>query len=120
MPNPAPLPSWLVLDWRSNFTLTTPASLAAAWGAAGPLLAGCTEVLLDCGNETQRTRSVALNRDNPFAAPPIGCGGATAGVLRVFSGTACELYKSTNGAACSWNAIEQSFSGPGCVVADAT
>jgi hypothetical protein len=120
MPNPAPPSSWLALEWRANFTLSTPASLAAAWSAAGPLLANCGETILDCGNETQRTRNVALDPENMFTTPPIGCGSATAGVMRVFSGTACGVYKSDNPAQCSWNAIEQSFSGPGCVIASAT
>jgi hypothetical protein len=119
LPNPAPAASFLQLAW-ANFTLTAPASVAAAWTATGPLMAGCTEMYLDCGNATQRVLKVVMNPEDVFSMPPITCGAATSGVLRVFSGTACELYKSSNAADCAWDTIKQSFSGAGCVPAVAT
>jgi hypothetical protein len=120
MPNPAPASAFLSLAWRANFTLATPASVSAAWAATGPLLAGCGEVLLDCGNVSQRSLKVVLNQNDPFTTPPVSCGAATSGVLRVFSGSACAMYQADNAARCAWDTIRQSFTGDGCVVAGAT
>jgi hypothetical protein len=120
MPSPAPASHWLDVSWRANLTLATSASIAAAWVASGPLLEGCTEVLLDCSNVMERARSVQLNPDNPFAAPSVSCGGATSGVLHVFHGTACRVYRADNAAACAWDAAKQAFAGAGCVVANVT
>jgi hypothetical protein len=120
MPNPAPAAQWLTLAWRANFTLATPAALSGAWEAAGPLLAGCRETLLDCTNATQRTKKVVVNPDDPFTTLPISCGASTTDVLRVFSGASCALYAQDNAAGCAWNATQQAFTGAGCVVAAAT
>jgi hypothetical protein len=120
LPNPSPPAEWLTLSWRRNFTLATPAALSGAWEAAGPLLDGCRETLLDCTNATQRTRKVVVNPDDVFTALPISCGASTTDVLRIFSGAACAMYVPDNGAACAWNATQQAFVGTGCVVANRT
>jgi hypothetical protein len=83
-------------------------------------MAGCAETVLDCGNATQRARTVALNPRDVFTAPPVSCGNATAGVLRVFSGAECALYKTDNAAGCAWDTVKQAFTGAGCVVANET
>jgi hypothetical protein len=120
MPNPAPAASFLALAWKTDIVLSSPALVASAWSATGPLAAGCSEVVIDCANATQRKRSVVLDPTDIFATPPVGCGGAESGVLRIFSGAGCALYRAGNAAGCAWSTVNQSFSGAGCVVANAT
>jgi hypothetical protein len=120
MPNPAPEVRWLSLDWQADIVLATPALVASAWRASGPLMDGCKETVLDCGDEAQRKRVVALNPTDLFATPPVGCGGATSAVLRVFSGASCAMFQPGNEARCAWNTTHQAFVGAGCVAANAT
>jgi hypothetical protein len=120
LPNPAPAAEFLALAWQAGVQLASPAQVAAAWGASGALLAGCSEVVLDCGDAADRKRSVVLDPNNLFTQPPVGCGGATSGVLRMFGGAACALYRPDNAARCAWNTTLQAFEGDGCAAAAAT
>jgi hypothetical protein len=120
MPNPAPAASWLTLAWQADIVLATPSLVASAWRASGALMAGCAETVLDCGDAAQRARTVALNPRDVFTAPPVSCDNATAGVLRVFSGAECALYKTDNAAGCAWDTVKQAFTGTGCIVASET
>jgi hypothetical protein len=40
--------------------------------------------------------------------------------LLVFTGAACKMWKTPNSADCVWDAVTQSFSGPGCVIPPAS
>ena len=122
MPNPAPPAAQLTLAWLSDVVLASPSQVATSWAATGPLAAGCAETVLDCSNATQRSRQVALDPTDIFSPgkQPIGCGGATSGVLRLFTGAGCALYRTDNAAGCFWNSTSQAFSGNGCMAANAT
>ena len=133
---PVPLPPGLLSSLNSSLnavpdTCVDGSSSAAARllrtvQLAGPLMAGCTAIILDCPR--LGAAGVAyLNPDDPLSAPSVRCptgpavglGGlyTNAGppALLVFTGAKCEVWKTPNSAQCTWSAITQSFSGAGCI-----
>jgi hypothetical protein len=117
---PSPAPPDHVLSFEPSFVASGPASLAAAWRINGTLLSGCELTFLDCTNATSRIGKLQLDPASPFAAPLVGCGNSTDVVLRAYVGSACALRNASNAYACAWDAITQSFTGTGCVAANAT
>jgi hypothetical protein len=114
---PSPHPPGHDLAFAPGFVASGPGSLALAWSIRGPLLAGCEEAVLDCGNATQRAAPLLLGAPVGVA---LGCGRSTSAVLRAFTGARCALSNATGDAACAWNAPSQAFAGAGCVPAAQT
>ncbi len=116
LPNPAPPAALLTLDWVPGFSATSDDVLPLAWTVSGVAADGCADNALDCGVAAQRALSAPACAGNA-SAPSWSCGGATAGVLRIWTGCACALWQD---AACRWNVSTQSFQGGGCVTSDTT
>jgi hypothetical protein len=116
---PDPRPASHTLAWADGFTATVDADMVAAWNGTGPLFAGCTARVLDCGAaEDQGT--VTPNPANPFAVPPVGCNTSlSTAPLLVFVGSGCALIRADNAYGCTWDNIKQSFVGGGCVASGA-
>ena len=113
---PNPLPPNHTAYWVSNYTTPTDGALASAWNISGPLLANCTERVLDCPALTAAGTGGKLyfNPWNPFDDGAVACDNTT-GPLRVFYGPACEVWRPENAYNCSWVAALQAFQGAGCV-----
>ena len=122
LPNPAPPASALTVAWVPGFVATSDATLPLAWNISGSAAAGCIDSWLDCGNATQRL--VTVNTCPCEAAAQLwSCGTATSGVIRVWTGCACALWRVPPNApapACGWNVSTQAFQGGGCVLANVT
>ena len=118
---PSPAPPGHTLYFLANFTAATDADLVNAWQIDGPLVAGCNVSVLDCNADEPGV--VWPDPRDALRVPAIACpprgtvAGANGGepVLRVFWGTYCALWRTDNAANCSWNALNQTFAGSGCV-----
>ena len=141
---PLPLPPGVIASFNASLYAApdtcpnTPTSRAArllrTLQLAGLPMKGCTATILDCP-EVGDAGIAYLNPDNPLKFPAVVCpnvstdqavglGGVYTSqgppALLVFSGAACELWKTDNAARCWWNATSQLFTGPGCVAANKT
>jgi hypothetical protein len=122
LPSPTPPPPH-ELAFASGFVVGAAgaASMAMAWNISGPLLAGCSVAFLDCTNATARAAEVLqLDPASPRAAPVVACGNASGVVLRAYVGAECALRRADNAAGCAWDVLQQTFTGAGCVAANAT
>lgn len=71
-------------------------------GTAAGLLFGCNETVLNCSDAKDAARTIYPDLKQPFKYPGISCGGASGKVLRVFSGSACRLWRPDNAEGCWW------------------
>ena len=109
-------PAGLAVAFDPTATTPSDAALAASWTISGPLAAGCTSTVLDCGG-ADAGRAVRLNpanEDDGFGS----CNNQTTPV-RIFSGQFCALWQPApagggNSTACHWNTTVQNFVGAGC------
>ncbi len=114
---PSPHPADHDLSFLPSFRATSPASITAAWNMTGPRMDGCEILSLDCSNITQR----ATGKLQLGGASTLTCSNATDVVLRAFTGPTCSLRDTKNASApCFWSVKNQTFSGVGCVTANAT
>jgi hypothetical protein len=111
---PSPHPPGHELFFVPGFVVEGPASLAASWNISGPMAAGCEAAFLDCTNETARAGKLVVG------SAALTCGNSSSLVLRAFVGAQCALSNATRNATCAWDAVAQTFDGPGCVAANAT
>jgi hypothetical protein len=126
LPNPAPPLANLTIAWVPGFNATSDDLLPLAWNVSGPSALGCTHAALNCGDGLQRTLTVTACPGDS-RSPSWGCGGATSGVLRGWTGCTCALWlPPPNGDAvaaaawCGWNVSTQTFAGAGCLVNNVT
>ena len=122
LPNPAPPAAHLDIDWVPGFNASSDDVLPLAWNVSGPAVGNCTDAWLDCGLVEHRTRVVATCPGDA-SSQSWCCGDATAGVIRVWAGCACGLWRVAPDApapACGWNASTQAFQGGGCVLSNVT
>jgi hypothetical protein len=119
---PSPYPANHSVYFIDGFTAANDTALALAWNISGPMVddGSCSVALIDC-NEA-RPRKIFPDPRQPLAVPAIACpprsnSSATQPVLRVYYGSACQLWQTGNAGNCSWNAIKQAFVGGGCVAA---
>ena len=119
---PSPYPANHSVYFIDSFTAANDTALALAWNISGPMVddGSCSMALIDC-NEAQ-PRKIFPDPRQPLAVPAIACpprsnSSATQPVLRVYYGSACQLWQSGNAGNCSWDAIKQAFVGGGCVAA---
>ena len=122
LPNPAPPASELAIDWVPGFNASSDDVLPLAWNVSGPAVGNCTDAWLDCSLVEHRTRVVATCPGDA-SSQSWRCGDATAGVIRVWTGCACSLWRVAVDApapACGWNASTQAFQGGGCVLSNVT
>ena len=120
---PSPYPANHRVYFVDGFTAATDTALALAWNISGPMVddGSCSVALIDC-NDAQ-PRKIFPDPRQPLAVPAIACPprangtNATQPVLRVYYGSACQLWQSGNAVNCSWDAIKQAFVGGGCVAA---
>jgi hypothetical protein len=66
LPSPRP-PAPHALSWKQNISVENGDFLAESWLIAGPLVAGCTEMILDC--RTRNTARIAYDPWTSAAAP---------------------------------------------------
>ena len=122
IPNPAPPAAQLTIDWVPGFNATSDDVLPLAWNLSGPAAEGCTDVSLDCGSAEGRAR-VVDTCPGDAASQRWACGSRAAGVIRVWAGCACSLWRVPVDApppACGWNVSTQAFQGSGCVTSNTT
>ena len=116
---PSPRPAGHVLSWAPNASAANGDFLAEAWQVAGPLVANCQHMILDCRSGRNFNESVALDPFDVAGQALIVCG-AVRQRLRVFYGAQCAMWQPGNVYACHWDAASQSFNGTGCVAATTT
>ena len=119
---PSPYPANHSVYFVGGFTAANDTALALAWNISGPMVdnGSCSVALIDC-NDAQ-PRKIFPDPRQPLAVPAIACpprsnSSVTQPVLRVYYGSACQLWRSGNAGNCSWDAIKQAFVGGGCVAA---
>ena len=119
---PSPYPANHSVYFVGGFTAANDTALALAWKISGPMVdnGSCSVALIDC-NDAQ-PRKIFPDPRQPLAVPAIACpprsnSSVTQPVLRVYYGSACQLWRSGNAGNCSWDAIKQAFVGGGCVAA---
>jgi hypothetical protein len=127
---PSPQPPGHTLMFIDGYETPDDASLALAWSISGPMVDGglCSVKVLDCNQPSPGV--IYPDPRNPLLAPAVACpprlnasntteGNTTTAerqpVLRVFYGTNCPLWKSSNAYGCSWDNVKQSFVGDRCV-----
>ena len=122
LPNPAPPASELAIDWVPGFAATSDDVLPLAWNVSGSAVAGCVDSWLNCSDVAQQL--VTLNTcAGDVASQRWSCAGSTAGVIRVWTGCDCGLWRVPVDApapACGWNVSTQAFQGGGCVLSNVT
>jgi hypothetical protein len=116
---PSPRPASHVFSWAPNASVENGDFLAESWQVAGPLTAGCQEMVLDCRSGRDFYESIALDPFDVAGQALIFCG-AIKQRLRVFYGAQCAMWQPGNAYACHWDAASQSFNGTGCVAATTT
>ena len=114
MPNPAPPNA--SMTWRDGFVSASPDDLPLAWSLSYP---GCSEILVNCTDEWERTLAVSFDPQSSLGDPVVSCGDRR-GFMRVFVGHACPLWPggaaAAGGSGCLWNVTAQQFTGAGCVL----
>jgi hypothetical protein len=122
LPNPAPPAADLAIDWVPGFNASSDDVLPLAWNVSGPAFDNCTDAWLDCSIEEHRKRMVATCPGD-VSSQSWRCGDATAGVIRIWVGCACGLWRVAPDApapACGWNTSTQAFQGGGCTLSNMT
>ena len=126
LPNPAPPATELAIDWVLSFNASSDDVLPLSWNVSGPAAGNCTDAWLDCGVAEQRTR-VVTTCPGDARSQSWSCSGATTGLLRIWTGCACMLWRPppaddaiAAASWCSWNVSTQSFAGAGCVLSNVT
>ena len=122
IPNPAPPPTQLAIDWVPGFAATSDDVLPLAWNVSGPAADGCVDAALDCSVPAQRAAAVDTCPGDA-ASQSWACGSRTSGVVRIWTGCACGLWRVAPDAAapaCGWNVSTQAFQGGGCVASNVT
>ena len=111
---PDPQPPGHVFSWVDGFNASSDADMVRAWQVTGPLMAGCSAVVLDCS--VDQPGVVFPNLLAPLQTPRVECNStlSTAPKL-VFTGPSCALIQPGNAYSCSWNNSAQAFTGAGCV-----
>ena len=103
---PSPRPPEHNVAFIPGFTAANDAVLALAWSISGPMLCGgrCSMTVLDCNDAEPGV--VYPDPRNPLAVAAIACpprvngSTATQPVLRVYTGSQCELWQTENGYNC--------------------
>ena len=113
VPNPGP--PGHTLAFIPGYQTPSDTSLAMSWNISGPLVAGCNSTFIDCSLPNPPV--IYPDPKQPLAIPAISCpaNATKPPVLRVFFGTKCQLWQTTNTLNCSWDNIKQAFVGSGCV-----
>ena len=120
IPNPAPPAADLIIDWVPGFDATSDDTLPLAWNVSGPAAAGCVDASLDCGVAAQRSLVVETCPGNA-ASQRWACGARTSGIIRIWTGCTCRLWRVPPGApGCGWNVSTASFQGADCMTSNVT
>lgn len=108
---PNPRPPGHEFGWNESLVnnLTSDGVMNRLWVVAGPLVRGCVDDFIACGdNRTSPRQKLFLNPWTPFVSGAVTCRPGDRGrVLRVFWGRDCALWQPGNNFSCFWNATVQ-------------
>ena len=122
---PNPVPPGASWAWRDGFQATCRADLVVAWALTLP---GCHEQFLNCSDDWGRTLAAPLDPEQAVGGAVVRCGAADVGLLRVYTGHACPLWRhnatgksnATTISDCLWSVPEQLFVGAACIYSNIT